>query len=89
MLDTRPARPLTSREIAKLLSGFLCGLAPWCKPSEIESAIRHFGENLPTYRQVWNLMHEGGDDGAGIIDPKMAEKLQDLVAQAATDKLEL
>lgn len=40
ILDTRPNRPLTSREIATVICGTLGGFASFCDPKEIEAAIR-------------------------------------------------
>lgn len=56
-LDTRPARPLTSREIAKLISAQLGALAEWCEPKEIEAAMGHFHEHAETYAKAWRDVH--------------------------------
>jgi len=55
-LTTRPARPLTDREIAKLLSSILGGLATHCAPENLSSAIRHIHENLETYEAFWEAL---------------------------------
>lgn len=52
-IDRKPARPLTSREIAKIVSGLLGGLAGWCDPDDIAAAIEHFHENRELYLQTW------------------------------------
>lgn len=52
-LSTEPARPLTSREIAKIISGTLGGLAAWCSPDELLAAIDHLHEHRAYYLKVW------------------------------------
>lgn len=48
-----PARPLTSREISKVISSMLFGLAEWCDPKEIIDAINHFHEHIDTYKNLF------------------------------------
>jgi len=57
-LNTEAARPLTSREIAKILSSVLGGLAEWCEPLEIMRALRHFDEHEETYIRAFIKIHE-------------------------------
>lgn len=42
ILDARPARELTSREVAKLLGGHLGSLAGLARPETIEAAIQFY-----------------------------------------------
>ena len=56
-LDPRPARPLTSREIAKLIAallGSLCGA--WCDPKEVMAALDHFAEHRDSYEAQFRQM---------------------------------
>lgn len=57
-LSPDPARPLTSREIAKIISGVVGSLAEWCDPAEIEKAFEHFHENADLYREVWRRVRD-------------------------------
>jgi hypothetical protein len=52
-LDSRPARPLTSREIAKVLATVCGGLAGWCDPDDIVDALEHFHQNAEQYREMF------------------------------------
>jgi len=56
-LNTEPARPLTSREIAKVLAGVLGTLAGWCDPADIETAMNHFYTHAEAYRKQWRMTH--------------------------------
>ena len=49
MLDKNEARPLTSREISKIISGVYGSLLEWCELSEIEYAFNHFAQHKETY----------------------------------------
>lgn len=51
-LNPEPARPLKSREIAKILGSVLGGLAEWCDIEELEAAIDHFSENKESYKDM-------------------------------------
>lgn len=55
-LDPREARPLTSREIAKVISAVLFGFATWCDVKDIESAIDHFSQHSETYKEMIRSM---------------------------------
>jgi len=44
ILDPEPARPLTSREISKILGAFLGGLCDWCEPKEVRDALDFWSE---------------------------------------------
>lgn len=56
-LHAAPARPLTSREIAKIISGLVGSLAQWCEPAEIEAAFAHFHEHAERYSEAWRVVH--------------------------------
>lgn len=56
-LNSDTARPLTSREIAKILAGTLDSLATWCRPTDLVDAIEHLWEHLPKYEQLWEVVH--------------------------------
>lgn len=54
-LDTRPVRPLTSRELASVLGGLLGGVLEWCEPDAVAAALRFYapdGEAFPVLVQV-------------------------------------
>lgn len=53
-LDPNAARPLTSREIAKAISGLLGGLSSFCHPRAIADALDHFNEHRETYMRSWH-----------------------------------
>ena len=57
-LSRDPARPLTSREIAKAVSGLLGGLAAWCDPEEIDRAMEHFQQNRALYLGTWREVNK-------------------------------
>lgn len=59
-LDTRPARRLTSREIAKLLSSILGGLVGggWCQVEDIFAALDHFQEHKMEYLRLFGAVKE-------------------------------
>jgi hypothetical protein len=63
-LDERPARPLTSREIARAVAGLLGSFATWCDPRDIRDAMSHFYVHADMYRQQWELLHEMGEASA-------------------------
>lgn len=52
-LTRQPARPLTSREIARIISGLVGGLAQWCSPTEITAALDHLHQHRATYLEMW------------------------------------
>lgn len=58
MLTKAPARRLTDREIAKIFSSVLGGLASWCHWDDIDSALEHLFEHKKTYiemcQDIWN-----------------------------------
>lgn len=56
-LDSEPARPLSSREIAKIVSGILGTLAEFCEPSDICDAMAHFHDHAQTYEKAWREIH--------------------------------
>lgn len=49
-LTEESARPLNSREIAKIISAVLGGFVSWCDPEEIMAAIDHIHANREGYR---------------------------------------
>lgn len=57
MLHPDSARPLTSREIAKIVSSLLGGLAEFCEPSEICDAMAHFHDHAQAYEFAWREIH--------------------------------
>jgi hypothetical protein len=44
-LDPRPARALTSREIAKVLGGTIGGLLGFCAEEDVRSAVRWLSDS--------------------------------------------
>lgn len=55
-LDPREARPLTSREIAKIVSAVFFGFTSWCDIKDISAAMEHFSENIETYKRMLKHM---------------------------------
>lgn len=53
MLNKQPARPLTSREIAKIVSGIMTGFIEWCDSEEVIKALDHFIEHRNKYVAIW------------------------------------
>lgn len=53
-LDPNAARPLTSREIAKAISGLLGGLSSFCHPRAIADALDHFNNHRDAYMRAWH-----------------------------------
>ena len=51
-LDERPARPLTDREIVKILCGTIGGLLEFCDFDEVRNAVRWLDEK----EEVWSLL---------------------------------
>lgn len=58
MLHPDYARALTSREIAKVISGLLGSFAEFCEPSEICDAMSHFHDYADRYRDAWVEIHQ-------------------------------
>lgn len=52
-LDTQPARKLTSRELAKILSGTVGALAEWNDADDIFDALKFFQDHEDGLREVW------------------------------------
>lgn len=48
-LDKNEARPLTSREIAKIVSAILGGFVSWCGSEVVISALGHFVDYYDDY----------------------------------------
>lgn len=61
-LDTRPARRLTSREIAKILSSVIGGICAdgWCRVEDVFAALDHFQEHKIEYVQLFKTTNEKG-----------------------------
>lgn len=56
ILDMREARPLTSREIAKVVSAVFFGFTSWCDTKAISEAMDHFAENIEQYKGMLKHM---------------------------------
>lgn len=52
-LSPEPARALTSREIAKVISGNLGSFLGWCDPDDIRTAVEHIAANIDNYYSFW------------------------------------
>jgi len=52
-LDTRPAEPLTSRQISKLVSGLMTSLVPECGSKAVIDALNHFVEHQQHYEETF------------------------------------
>jgi recombinational DNA repair protein (RecF pathway) len=57
-LDTREARKLTSREIAKLVAGIMTGLIDWCGSKAVCEALNHFVEHQKNYERTFRHVEE-------------------------------
>jgi hypothetical protein len=55
-LDTREARPLTSREIAKIVSSVFFGFTSWCDTKDISDAMDHFAKHIKQYKSMLKHM---------------------------------
>ena len=55
-LDSRPAEPLTSRQIAKVLASVGGGIALDTEPEEIMDALKHFVEHEDAYVRSWKMV---------------------------------
>jgi len=55
-LDQNEARPLTSREIAKVVSVVFFGFTSWCEIEDIAAAMDHFAEHVETYKLMLKHM---------------------------------
>lgn len=53
MLDRMPARPLTSREVAKIVSGLMAGMIEWCGSKTMIDALDHFIKYRDKYIEIW------------------------------------
>jgi hypothetical protein len=52
-LDPNEARPLTDREIVKIIISTTGGLMTWCETDDIESALDHIAEHLDRYKRYF------------------------------------
>lgn len=57
-LNPEPARPLTSREIAKLLGSILCGLSGYCEVKNIVAAIEFTYHYREEYRKQFDALKQ-------------------------------
>jgi hypothetical protein len=55
-LDPHEARPLTSREIAKIVSAVFFAFTSWCDIKDIFDAMDHFSEHVETYKLMMKHM---------------------------------
>lgn len=60
ILDERPARPLTSREINKVLGGVVGSLAEWCEREDIWAALEFFLAHKDEYNTMFDMIQSGG-----------------------------
>ncbi len=66
MLDPRPARQLTSREVAKLLGGHLGSLAGLCPPDVLRAAVNFYADERTAathdefFRGLWQQAVQTG-----------------------------
>ena len=57
-LDPRPARPLTRREIAKVISGVWGSMCGFCELKEILDAYDHFVEFSEEHKDVFRQLSD-------------------------------
>jgi hypothetical protein len=55
-LDPREARPLTSREIAKIVSAVFFAFTSWCDTKDIADAMDHFSRHVEVYKGMLKHM---------------------------------
>jgi len=55
-LDPREARPLTSREIAKIISAVFFAFTSWCDIKDITDAMDHFSRHVEVYKNMLKHM---------------------------------
>lgn len=65
-LDPRPARALTSREIAKMIMGLLGGLAQFCEIGEMRRAVSWISET----EDAWKAL-----EASQPVGEELAEKI--------------
>lgn len=61
-IDSRPARPLTSREISKIMTSILGGLVEWCGSApvceSIDFLVEHRDGVKNDFKQIEIMMEE-------------------------------
>ncbi len=55
-LNSAPARPLTSREIAKITSAILSAFVDFCGAQAVTDALDHFIEHREKYIEAWHAL---------------------------------
>ena len=59
-LNPNPVRPLTSREIVRVVNSVLGGFVGWCGVDVVMEVMDHLAENRKMYRKLFETlpMHE-------------------------------
>lgn len=57
-LDKEPARPLTSREIAKIISGILTGFVEWCDTDAVCDVLDYLAEHKEAYKSQFRMIEK-------------------------------
>jgi len=59
-LNPNPVRPLTSREIVRVVNSVLGGFVGWCGVGTVMEVLDHLAENRKMYRKLFETlpMHE-------------------------------
>ena len=68
-LNDEAARPLHSREIAKILSATLGGFVAWCDPQQVMDALEHLASRKDEYRKYFfdlSMMANAVEKGDGL-----------------------
>lgn len=68
-LTNEAARPLNSREIAKIMSATLGGFVAWCDPQQVMDALEHLASRKDEYKKYFfdlSIMANAAEKGEGL-----------------------
>jgi hypothetical protein len=68
-LDPNPARPLTSREIAKVVGAVLGGFVSWCGSAPVIEALAHIVEHQQGYIEEFQFIEYATTLQNGLMPP--------------------
>ena len=52
-ISKEPARPLTSREISKIINAILSGFVDWCGAETVCEVLDHWAEHKEMYQEAF------------------------------------
>lgn len=70
-LDPNPARPLTSREIAKAVGAVLGGFVSWCGAAPVIEALQHIVEHQNGYIEEFLFIEYATTLQKGLLPPEL------------------